>query len=141
MLVGQPVGPNTETVQGRNEHPVRIPEGASQERRAGTRFGLSLEINYTVVNRRAIVRTGCGCTIDLSSSGLSFTTDQPPLPGEKLEVSIEWPVLLDGAIRLQLVMSGIVVRTANAATAVQITRHEFRTRRAGLSAQSAERSS
>jgi hypothetical protein len=127
-------------VKGSNEHPVRIPKGASQERRASTRFGLSLEIGYTVVNRRAIVRTGSGRTIDLSSSGLSFTTDQPPLPGQKLEMSIDWPVLLDGAIRLQLVMSGIVVRTAKAATAVQIQRHEFRTRRAGLKARPPEES-
>ena len=119
---------------------MRIPKDASPERRAGTRFGLSLEISYTVVNRRAIVRTGSGRTIDLSSSGLSFTTGQPPLPGQKLEMSIDWPVLLDGAIRLQLVMSGIVVPTAKAATAVQIQKHEFRTRRAGLKAQPPEES-
>ena len=113
---------------------MRIPKGASQERRAGTRFALNLNVSYNVVDRRAIVRTGSGRTIDLSSSGLSFTTGQPPLPGQKLEMSIDWPVLLDGAIRLQLVMSGIVVRTTNAATALRINRHEFRTRRAGLKA-------
>ena len=119
---------------------MRIPRGASPERRASTRFGLRLEISYAVVNRHAIVRTGSGRTIDLSSSGLSFTTDQPPLPGQKLEISIDWPVLLDGAIRLQLVMSGVVVRTTNAATALRINRHEFRTRRAGLKARPLEES-
>jgi hypothetical protein len=46
-------------------------------------------------------------------------------------MSIDGPGLLDGAVGLQLVMSGIVVRTAKAATAVQIQKHEFRTRRAG----------
>jgi hypothetical protein len=124
-------------VKGSNEHPVRIPKAASQERRAATRFALSLDVSYTVVDRRAIVRTGSGRTIDLSSSGLSFTTSQPPLPGQKLEMSIDWPVLLDGAIRLQLVISGVVVRTTKAAAVLQIQKHEFRTRRAGLTARPA----
>lgn len=117
-----------------SDHPVRLPKAAGAGRRAGTSFALSLEVSYTVWDRRAAVKTGIGRTIDLSSSELSFTTNQPPLPGEKLEVSIAWPVLLDGAIKLQLVISGVVVRTTEAATVLQITRHEFRTRRAGLTA-------
>ncbi len=45
-------------------------------------------------------------------SGLSFTADRPLLTGQKLEVAIDWTVLLDGGVRLQLVMSGVVVRTS-----------------------------
>jgi hypothetical protein len=75
---------------------------------------------------------GSGRTIDLSSSGLSFTADRPLQTGQKLDVYIDWPVLLDGGVQLQLIMSGVVVRTGGTATALQIERHEFRTRRGGL---------
>ena len=104
------------------------------ERRGSIRFALSLEVSYTVLARRKPVRKGAGRTIDLSSSGLSFSTDGPLLTGQRLEVSIDWPVLLDGAIKLQLVMSGVVVRADIIAIGLRIKRHEFRTRRVGLKA-------
>jgi hypothetical protein len=39
-------------------------------------------------NRRVPVEMGSGRTIDPSSSGLSFTTNQPLLPGQKLDFSL-----------------------------------------------------
>ena len=80
-------------------------------------------------DHRLAARNGSGRTIDVSSAGLSFTADRPLLPGQHLEVSIDWPVLLDGAVRLHLIMSGDVVRTDGTTAALQIRRHEFRTRR------------
>jgi hypothetical protein len=77
------------------------------------------------------VETGSGCTIDMSSSGLSFTADRPLLIGQKLDLSIDWPARLDGDVQIQLVASGVVVRSNGAVTALRIERHEFRTRRAG----------
>ena len=109
-----------------------MPKSVTAERRASTRFSLNLEVSFNVTTRHADVKSGSGRTINLSSSGLSFTTDQSLLPGQKIDVSIDWPVLLDGSIKLQLVMSGVVVR-ANATTiALQIKRHEFKTRRVGV---------
>jgi hypothetical protein len=109
-----------------------MPKSVSAERRASTRFALNLEVTFTVTTRHSDVKSGSGRTIDLSSSGLSFTTDQPLLPGQKIDVSIDWPVLLDGAIKLQLVMSGVVVRSDATMIALRIKKHEFRTRRVGL---------
>jgi hypothetical protein len=113
------------------ERAVRLRKEPSAERRASVRFPLTLEVRYTVSRRRPPKETGSGSTIDLSSSGLSFTADKPLMIGQKLHLSIDWPVPLDGGIRLQLIMSGVVVRTNGTATALQIHRHEFRTRRAG----------
>src|ERR1035441_3662859 len=93
-----------------------------------------MEVRYTVLDRHETLKTSFGRTIDLSSSGLSFTTNRSLLPGQKLDVSIEWPVLLDGAIKLQLVISGVVVRADTTVIALRIKRHEFRTRRVGLKA-------
>ena len=47
-------------------------------------------------------------------------------------MSIDWPVLLDGGVQLQLVVRGVVVRSDGAVIALRIERHEFRTRRAEL---------
>jgi hypothetical protein len=109
---------------------VRLPRHESPERRASTRFPLTLQVRYVVLGRRAPAETGTGRTIDLSSSGLSFTAERPLPAGHKIDVSIDWPVLLGGGVQLQLIMSGKVVRSNGSATALQIERHEFRTRRA-----------
>ena len=107
---------------------MRLPEVANRERRASTRFPLSMDVGYALMGCRGRRKTGSGQTIDLSSSGLSFTGDRPLLTGQELEVAIDWPVLLDGGVRLQLVMSGVVVRTSGTTTALKIQRHEFKTR-------------
>jgi CheY-like chemotaxis protein len=114
------------------ERLVRLPRDASDERRAGIRFPLNLEVRFAVSERRALVETGSGRTIDLSSSGLSFTADRPLLAGQKLEVSVDWPVLLEGGVGIQLIISGVVVRANGTATALEIKRYAFRTRRVGL---------
>jgi hypothetical protein len=67
----------------------------------------------------------------MSSSGLSLTADRPLPIGQKLDLSIDWPARLDGDVQLQLVASGVVVRTAGAVTAIRLERQDFRTRRAG----------
>jgi hypothetical protein len=111
---------------------VRLLQGLSSDRRSSVRVSVNLEVRYSVAGRRGTVEAGSGRTIDMSSSGLSFTADRPLLVGQKLDVSIDWPARLDGDVQLQLVVSGVVVRSSGAVTALRIERHEFRTRRAGL---------
>jgi hypothetical protein len=94
---------------------------------------VSLEVRYIIAGRRGPVETGSGRTIEMSSSGLSFTADRPLLVGQNLDVSIDWPARLDDDVQLQVVVSGVVVRTDGAVIALRIERHEFRTRRAGSS--------
>ena len=106
---------------------MRLPEVANRERRASTRFPLSMDVGYALMGRGQR-KTGSGQTIDLSSSGLSFTADRPLLTGQKLEVAIDWPVLLNGGVQLQLVTSGVVVRTSGTTTVLKVQRHEFKTR-------------
>ncbi len=113
-----------------NEWGLLLLRNKSPERRANDRFPLILELRYVVLGRRRPpVETGSGRIIDLSSAGLSFTADRPLLTGQKLDVFIDWPVLLDGGVQLQLAMSGRVVRSDGTVTALRIDRHEFRTRR------------
>jgi hypothetical protein len=76
-----------------------------------------------------------GQTIDLSSSGLRFATKVPLVPGVKVKVSIDWPVLLEERVQLQLIVTGAVVWSSGTETAIQIGRHDFRTRRVGNKAE------
>ena len=69
-----------------------------------------------------------GNMIDLSSSGLRFAAPGPLEPGRKLAVAIDWPVLLDGRVQLQLIVTGVVVWSRGTETALRIQRHGFRTR-------------
>jgi hypothetical protein len=110
---------------------VRLLKGLSSDSRSSVRVPMDLEVRYSVVRRRRSVENGSGRTIDISSSGLSFTADRPLSIGQTLDVSIDWPVLLEGGVQLQIVASGVVVRTNGAVTAIRIERHGFRTRRAG----------
>jgi hypothetical protein len=90
-----------------------------------------MEARYVVSGRRAPRETGSGRIVDLSSVWLRFTADRPLLIGRRLDVSIDWPVLLDGGVQLQLILSGKVVRSNGPEIALQIERHEFKTRRSG----------
>jgi hypothetical protein len=111
---------------------VRLPKGLNLERRASVRFPLDLGLRYSIACRASPVENGTGRTIDLSSSGLAFTADKPIPVGAKVDVSIDWPAMLDGGVQLQLTMAGLVVRTSGNVTALQVLRHEFKTRRVGL---------
>ena len=114
---------------------TQVPRLSGGDRRAGARFCLDLTVRYAI---KGNLQAGSGRTIDLSSSGISFVADRPLRIGQGLNLSIDWPVPLDGGVRLQLVMSGDIVRTDGTRTALQIRRHEFKTRGVGLIASARE---
>jgi hypothetical protein len=124
-----PRSPNTRFV----ERGVGLPKFSGSERRASVRFPLALEV-HSVSRRRGSAGKRLGNMIDISSSGLRFATPGPLEPGRKLAVAIEWPVLLDGRVQLQLVLAGTVVWSTGTETAMRIRGHEFRTRSAALKA-------
>ncbi|HTP31837.1 MAG TPA: PilZ domain-containing protein [Candidatus Acidoferrales bacterium] len=72
--------------------------------------------------------TGSGRVVDLSRSGVRFTTDRPLDTGLNLELAVQWPVLLDGDVHLQLALAGSIVWAEGNEAAMEILRYEFRTR-------------
>ena len=113
---------------------VRLPKELRVDRRASIRYPLTLDLRYSVSNRRAPLETVVGRLIDLSSSGLRFIGQGHLEPGQKLHVAIDWPVLLDGRVQLQLVATGVVAWSRGTEVAMRIQRHDFRTRSVGLNA-------
>ena len=67
-------------------------------------------MRFKLINRKSAEEVGVGRTINMSSNGVLFTTDQYLLPGRRLEVSISWPAQLNSKVGLKLVARGRVVR-------------------------------
>jgi PilZ domain-containing protein len=103
---------------------------AAAERRATRRFAIEQEVLYKILDHRAAVpESGVGKTLDISSGGVLFETQQRLRPGKRVEVSVNWPALLDGGCPLKFVAVGRVVRAEEKRAAMHIEQHEFRTRR------------
>lgn len=97
------------------------------ERRASVRFGIRRSLYYRAFDTGR-PQSGSGETVNISSKGVLIQCDKAPSAGQKIELSIDWPVALENRTPLQLVIVGVVVRAGRDHAAVAIDRYEFRTR-------------
>jgi hypothetical protein len=101
------------------------------ERRASRRFPIEQEVSYRVLDHKAIVPdSGVGRTFDISSGGVLFATEQRLRSGKRIELSVNWPAVLEGGCLLKFVAVGRIVRVEDARASITIEQYEFRTRRA-----------
>ena len=101
------------------------------ERRTNSRYPLDLSVRFRLISPASSL-SGTGRTVNLSAGGLLLATQgvvsgNEISAGARLEISIEWPVLLDGRIPLQLFAVGWVVRGGATNFAVVFQHHQFRT--------------
>jgi PilZ domain len=96
------------------------------ERRSKARYPVELTVRYRTVARNQRVN-GVGHTLNMSSGGLLVYAQHEISTGLRLEVNVEWPLLLDGAVPLQLVAHGKVVRCGGSMFAVAFAQYQFRT--------------
>jgi len=99
------------------------------DRRVTSRFPVQEEVKYRVLNSKVKV-SGTGRTLDMSSGGILFTTEQQLSPGRTVELSVNWPARLGNCL-LKFVAVGRIVRSGPTEAAVRIQRYEFRTRASG----------
>lgn len=104
------------------------------ERRASGRFPIERDVKYKVVSRRG-QEAGAGKTVNMSSSGILFSTEQVLQAGRQVEISVAWPAQLNNQTPLKLVARGRVVRVEDHQAAVEIQHYEFRTQANPLGAQ------
>ena len=98
------------------------------ERRTNRRFRLSLQLRYRIPNLSNEERQGGeGQVLDISSGGIFFQTGCILPVGERTELVVMWPYLLNGDCPLQLRVHGRVLRSDPQGTALRISRYEFRT--------------
>jgi PilZ domain len=104
-----------------------ISQNTTADRRHSDRFPIEREVRYRVLSKRSAEESGDGKTINISSSGVLFSSEHMLLPGRRLELSISWPAQLDNKCPLKLVARGRVVRFEEGRTAIEIQQYEFRT--------------
>ena len=107
--------------------PNITPDVIAGDRRTNRRYSLRLRLRWKVVRGRAVLSSGAGQTLDLSTGGIYFDAGQQLPTGVKVEVSIIWPVLLRDVSRMQLFIVGKVVRCDGSRIALRASRREFRT--------------
>jgi len=100
---------------------------AINERRRSSRFPIEREVRYKTLNQRTEILSGSGKTLNISSSGVLFTSDHDLPVGTRLEVSISWPAQLNEKCLLTLVARGRITRHNQGQLALQIQQYEFRT--------------
>ncbi len=107
------------------------PTETHNDRRNSDRFPIERELRYRVLSKRGAEEVGEGITVNISSSGVLFTTKHLLVPGRRMEVSINWPAQLNNKCALRLVARGRVVRFEEGLVALEIQQYEFRTTSAG----------
>jgi hypothetical protein len=98
-----------------------------RERRSKRRFPIDQEVKYKMLYGQRIAETGTGRTMNLSSGGVWFSTENMLTSGMPVELSLSWPVLLNDSCPMKLMVYGCVVRSNERGAAVAIERYEFRT--------------
>ena len=96
------------------------------DRRSRVRYPISLSVSYRCFRPDI---AGLGSTINISSSGLLFRAECPPPVNSTLDLTLEWPALLNEQTPLQLKLSGRVIRADSTDVVVRIQRYGFHTRR------------
>jgi c-di-GMP-binding flagellar brake protein YcgR len=97
------------------------------ERRSADRFPIAREVRYKVLNKKNSDEIGLGQTLNMSSTGVFFTTEHILLPGKRLELAISWPAQLNNQTALKLVARGRIIRFDEGRAAMEIQQYEFRT--------------
>jgi hypothetical protein len=109
-------------------------EGALQpnpaDRRNNARFPCRLAVSYQALEHPFLSGEAISETLNISSKGLLFSTNEPLQTGQLLQVSVDWPARLENQVPLKLVAEGRIVRNINGQAAMRIDKYEFRTRRA-----------
>jgi ActR/RegA family two-component response regulator len=99
------------------------------DRRTNARFPCRLAVTYQAMEFPFFSGVATSETLNISSKGLLFATEEPLQPGQLLQVSVDWPARLENQVPLKLVAEGRVVRNQNGQAAMRIDKYEFRTRR------------
>jgi hypothetical protein len=99
------------------------------ERRLKFRYPLGLTIRFR--SSSPVSFSGQGTAVNLCSGGVLVASEQQITVGALVEMSIEWPSMIDGRIPLQLTAVGRILRReiccGESRFAATFERYEFRT--------------
>jgi hypothetical protein len=89
---------------------------------------MDLGVRYRRVKGKRILAVGVGNTVEVSSNQIRFTTQWPLLPGDRVQLAVDWPVKLDNSVLMKLEIYGCVVESESGTATMEIARYDLRTR-------------
>ena len=96
---------------------------AWEDRRGRQRYPIQRSVRFW--DPKGVIRGGT--SVDVSSGGISFTTEDAPPLGQALTLALNWPARRRGGIPLALVVLGRVIRREADRAAMSFTRYELQT--------------
>jgi len=106
---------------------TRKKQDENVDRRSKRRFNIEQGLRYKLVYGTPLAEAGSGRTLNISSSGVWFTTESILSAGLPVELSMIWPARLNDVCPMKLMIYGYVVRSDRDGAALAIERYEFRT--------------
>ena len=97
------------------------------ERRSRLRYPIHLDLDFRLLHHERPVLKGRGRIVNLSSIGVLFECESDLPVGMWIELSIDWPVMLNSDVGLKLHCTGRIVRVKGCRIAVSIKSYDFRT--------------
>jgi hypothetical protein len=91
------------------------------------RYPLTFGVRY-VTAEPGPGRPGAGETVWMSGKEVAFLAKGPATVGDKVAMYIEWPVLLQGEVPLQLIVNAEIVQRSGPLSVARMIKYEFRTR-------------
>ena len=88
-------------------------------------YPLEMPLRYTMENQIA----GSGRTIELNAEVVRFECDRTLPLGRNIQLVLSWPATLPDGTHLNLWVVGVTADALCRDVAVEVVRHEFRTRR------------
>jgi|SRR6185369_4108869 hypothetical protein len=99
-------------------------------RRSHRRYPVDLSMRCKLCGTNRII---AGRVTNISSAGIQFVSSEILRRSTKVELLIDWPVLLNGICRLQLRGYGRIVRSDVNGSAALVSRYRFYTAGVGVS--------
>jgi len=103
--------------------PVTGPSHAGEERRKATRIQIVCPSRYET--RLEPRQAGVGHTIDMSDTGIAFTTESLLPPNAEITLHVTWPLRLEGGVPIELRAVGRLARTGANRAALQLENMSF----------------
>ena len=96
--------------------------------RTPRRYPIRFQLRYKAISKHGTLH-GFGQSGMMSSKEIIFAPGEALEPGMKAEIAVAWPFLLDGQIRLQLVLETTITGSHGGVAEARILTYHFRTRR------------
>jgi len=89
-------------------------------------YQVTLDVRYVIVSGASVLAAGIGQTTLMGSHELVFAADLNVSQGASVDISVCWPAVLDGHVRLELVICGRIAAVVGRWITVEIEKCQVR---------------